>query len=92
METVFFYQSYFSVSGSHLDLGSKQFSKKELIIASGQLIFWLVETILSLFFRLLPVAVFFRLVETMFQENPSLRLVETDFRANNGFRNKKKKL
>ena len=33
----------------------KQFSKKELILASGQMIFWLVETIFfSIFQRLLP--------------------------------------
>ena len=47
----------------------------------------------SIFQRLLPVIVFFlRLVGTMFQENPSFRLVEMDFRANNGFRKKKEKL
>ena len=73
-----------------MELGEKQFSKKELIIASGQLIFWLVETIF--FQRLLPVIVFSRLVERIFQENPSFKLVETDFRANNGFRKKKEKL
>ena len=66
----------------------KQFSRKELILASGQLIFWLGETIVfSIFQRLPPV-----MVETMFQEDPSFRLVETDFRANNGFRKKKEKL
>ena len=35
--------------------------------------------------------VFSRLVETMFQENPSFRLAEMDFRANSGFRKKKGK-
>ena len=51
------------------------------------MIFLLVETMFfSIFQRLL------RLMETMFQENPSFRLVETDFRANNGFRKKKEKL
>ena len=66
-------------------------SKKELIIASGKLIFWLVEIIFSsIFQRLLPVI--FRLVEMMFQESPSFRLVEADYRANNGFRKKKEKL
>ena len=72
--------------------GLEPFSKKELIIASGQLIFWLVKTIFySIFQRLLPV--YFRLVETMFQENPSFQLLETDNnRANNGFRKKKEKL
>ena len=45
---------------------SKQ-SKKELIVACGQLIFWLVKTIFfSIFKRLLPVIVFFRLVEMSF--------------------------
>ena len=71
--------------------------KKELIHASGKLIFWLVETIFfSLFQRnhfFSPAGdSFFYLVETMFQENPSFRLVETDFRANNSFRRKKEKL
>ena len=76
-----------------MELGGKQLSKKELILASGQLIFWLVETIFfSIFQRLLPVIVFSRLVETMFQENPSFGPAETDFRANNGFRKKKEKL
>ena len=71
----------------------KQFSKKELIFARGQLIFWIVETIFfSIFQRILPVICFFCLVETMFQEYPSFRLVETGFRANNGFRNKEEKL
>ena len=42
------------------------------------------ETIIfSIFHRLLPV---------MLQENPSFRVVETDFTANNGFYNKKEKL
>ena len=36
--------------------------------------------------------VFFRLVETMFEENLAIRLVEMDFRANNDFRKKKEKL
>ena len=37
-------------------------------------------------------SLFCLLVETMFQENPSFWLVETDFRANNGFRRKKEKM
>ena len=42
-----------------MELVGKQFSKKELIIASGQLIFWLVETnFFSIFQKLLPVIVF----------------------------------
>ena len=34
-----------------IGIRGKQFPKKQLIIASGQLIFWLVEAIFSLFFR-----------------------------------------
>ena len=77
-----------------MELGGKQFSKKELVIASGQLIFWLVETIFfySSETPASELPVFFRLVETMFQKNPSFRLVETDFRAINGFQKKKEKL
>ena len=30
-------------------------------------------------------------METIFQENPSFQLLETDFRANNGFHKKKAK-
>ena len=71
-----------------MELGRKQFSKKELVLASGQLIFWLVETI----FFLYSVITFFRLVEKMFQENHLFQLVETDFKANNRFRKKKEKV
>ena len=39
-----------------MELGGKQFSKKELVIAGRQLIFWLVFSVLQ---RLLPVKVFF---------------------------------
>ena len=46
----------------------------------------------SIFQRLVPLIGFFRLVEPMFQENPSFWLVKMDFRANNGFRMKKEKL
>ena len=46
VETVLFYQSYFSASGSHYwNQRGKQSPKKELIIASGQQIFWLLKTI-----------------------------------------------
>ena len=48
------------------------------------MIFWLAETIFFLYF--------FSLVETIFQENPSFQLVETDSRANNCFHKKKEKL
>ena len=46
----------------------------------------------SIFQRLVPLIDFFRLVEPIFQENPSFWLVKMDFRANNGFRKKKEKL
>ena len=71
----------------------EQFPKTEPIIPSGQLTFWLVETIFSLFFGdSCQWSFFSRLVETMFQENPSFRLVEMDCWANNGLRKKKEKL
>ena len=72
----------------------KQFTKNELVIASGQLIFRLVETISFFYFSETPAndSLFCPLVETMFQENPSFWLLETDFRANNGFRRKKEKM
>ena len=66
--------------------------KERTYYSSGQLIFWLVETIFFYFSETSVSEFFFRLVETMFQENPSFRLVETDFRVNNGFRKKKEKL
>ena len=87
----FFIGAIFVLVEAIIGIRGKQFSKKELIIASRQLIFWLVETIFSsIFQRLLPV--FFRLMETMFQENPSFQLVETNLRANNGFHKKKEKM
>ena len=54
-----------------IGIKSKQ-SKKELILATGQLIFWLVETIFSFHFLEAPASnSFFRLVERAFQENCS---------------------
>ena len=92
--SVFWSELFFCWWKLLLELGGKQFSKKELIIASGQLLFWLVENIFFLYFSETPASdsFFFCLVETMFQESPSFQLVETDFRANNGFRKKKEKL
>ena len=94
METVFFDQSYFSSSGSYYwKLGEKQFSRKELILANGQLIFWLVKIFfLSILETPASDGGFFHLVETMFQESPSFQLLEKDFRANNVFCKKKEKL
>ena len=49
-----------------IGISSKQ-SNKDLILASGQVIFWLVEVIFfSIFQRFLIVVDFFRLVETSF--------------------------
>ena len=59
-----------------MELGVKHFSKKDLILASRQLIFWLVETIFFLYCSETPASdSFFYPVETMFQENTSFRLI-----------------
>ena len=71
METVFD-QSYFWLVETIIGIRGEQFSKKELILASGQLVFRLMETV------------------SFLQGNPYFRLVETEFRANNGFHKKKK--
>ena len=76
-----------------IEIRGKQFPKEKLIIASGQLIFWLMEIIFfSIFERLLPVIDFFHLAAKMFEENHSFRLVEANFGANKGFRKKRKKV
>ena len=50
VEAVLFNQSNFSASGSHYwNQGENSFQRKS--VASGQLIFWQVETIFSLFFK-----------------------------------------
>ena len=74
-----------------IGIRGKKFPKKELALPSGQLIFWLVETIFffSIFRR--PLTVFFRIQwKSIFQGNPYFRLVEMVFRANNGFHNQQK--
>ena len=65
-ENSVFDQSYFSASGNHYLNRGKQFSKQELIFASGQPIFLLVKTIFffSIFQSLLTVI--FRLDEKYF--------------------------
>ena len=69
---VFFGRSYFAASRNHIGIRSKQ-SKKELILASGELIFWPGKTIFFLHFLEIPASdSFFRQVETSFQWNPSL--------------------
>ena len=67
---------------SIIGIRGKQFSKKELIIAAGQLIFWQVETIfvcvcvcVCVFQGLLPVKVFFLSSGTDVSRK-SFRLVE----------------
>ena len=92
MEIGFLVRAIFQLVEAIIGIREKQFSKKELITASGQLILWLGKTTFSIFQRLLSVIVFFRLVETMSQENPSFRQVETDYVANNDFRKKREKL
>ena len=89
--SIFFYSEIFLLVETIIENWGKSIFKDEIY----SLIFWIVETIfffLSIFQRLLSVIGFFRLVETMFQQNPSFRLAETKFRANNGFRKKKEKL
>ena len=51
---------FFCESKPLLELGEKQYPKKELIIASGQLIFWLVKTLIfCIFLRVLARKDFF---------------------------------
>ena len=68
-------RTMFLLVESIIGIRGKQFSKKELIIAAGQLIFWLVETIfvcVCVFFKdSCQWKFFFCLVEQMFQESPS---------------------
>ena len=81
-----FDQSYLLVETITRTRG-EQFSKKEFIFVFGKLIFRLVETIFSSIFRR-PLPVFF---SRIFQGNLYFRLVETDFRGNNGFHKQRKK-
>ena len=82
-----FDQSYFWLVETITRIRGEQFSKKEFIFAFGKLIFRLVETIFSSIFRR-PLPVFF---SRIFQGNPYFRLVEMDFRGNNGFHKQRKK-
>ena len=72
--------------------GWDSFQRKNLLLLVGN---WFSSSrkpfIFSIFQRLLP-GIVFRLLETLFQENALFRLVETDFKANNGFHKKKEKL
>ena len=61
-----FDQSYFQLVETVIGIRGKQFSKKELILASGQLILRLVETIFFLHFLETPASFSFRLVEKYF--------------------------
>ena len=71
-----FDQSYFWLVETIIEITGKQFSKKELILASGQVIFWLVKInfFLSIFRR--PVQVFFRLVKNYFSRKSLLLVSE----------------
>ena len=60
-----------------MELEGKQFSYKDPILSSGQLIFWLVETIFFLYCSETPASdsFFFYPLETMFQENTQFQLI-----------------
>ena len=49
--SAFLIRAIFLLVEAIIGIGRKQFSKKQLIIASGQLIFWVAETIFSRLFR-----------------------------------------
>ena len=85
---LYFDQSYFWLVETIIEIRGKRFSKKELILASGQLIFRLVEFFLH--FSETPASSFSVWWKSIFQENPYFRIVETEFRANNGFHKQKK--
>ena len=61
-----FDQSYFWLVETIIGIRGKQFSKKELILASEQMIFRLVETIFFLHFLETPASFFPRLVQKYF--------------------------
>ena len=95
VETVFFDQSYFSASENHYwNYGKTVFKERAYsckrttdFMTNGNHLFF------SIFQRLLPVIVYFcRQWKRTFRQNPSFRLVETDFRVNDGFQKQKKQL
>ena len=63
-----FDQSYFWLVETIIRIWGKQFLKKELILASGQLIFWLVKTIFFLQFSETPASFFSSSGKVFFKE------------------------
>ena len=75
-----------------MELGRKQFSKKELVIASGRLIFWLVKTIFFYSSETPANDSFFPSGGNDVSKKSFIPGSGNSFRANNGFRKKKEKL
>ena len=75
-----------------MGLGGKQFSKKELVIASGQLIFWLVEIIFFYSSEIPANDSFCPSGGNDVSKKSFIPASGNGFRANNGFRKKKEKL
>ena len=87
-----FDHSYFWLVETIIGIREILFPKKELILAIGQLIFHLVETIFFSPFFGDPRQFFFVWWKSIFHKNPYFWLVKMEFRANNGFHKQKKKL
>ena len=68
METVFFGQCYFAASRNHYWNKEKTVLREKLILASGKLIFQLVQTIFSLHFTEFPVSFFPSRGKVLFKE------------------------
>ena len=73
-----FDQSYFWLVETIIGIRGKQFWEKELILASGQVIYRLVENIFSLHFSETPV-IFFRLMEKYFSRIPLFAAFGNEF-------------
>ena len=67
-----------------MELGGKQVSKRELVTASGQLIFWLVETIFFYSSETLASDSFFLAGENDVSKKSLIPASGNGFRANNG--------
>ena len=74
-----------------IGIKGKLFSNKKLILASGQLISRLLETIFSLHFSETPDS-FIPSIGKVFFDKILHLLVETDIRANNGFHKQENKI
>ena len=85
-------RTVFLLVETFIGIREKQFSKKKLILASGQLISRVLETIFfSTFQRLLLMIVFFSSIGKVFLNEIFHLLVETYIRANNDFHKQKNK-